>query len=289
MQANSQHARLGWILLTAPGGPVSARSALPVLSVLAAVAVLAGCTSTAAGGNKSSGPDLVSAGKLTTCTHLPYAPFQVKKGGAIVGFDVDLVDLVAKDMGVRQEIVNTPFEGIETGQDFTIRKCDLAAAGMTITPARKKVMDFSDPYFNATQALLTKKGRPVKKVEDLKGKKLGYQKATTGGIYAKAHGKGVELVEFEDLGLLLTAVKSGQVDAGINDNGVLFDYVKKNPDTAVTAEFNTGEHYGIGVRTGNDVLRKRIDAVLKKAKSDGRYDRIYKKWFGTTPQTTGRS
>ncbi|WP_030071155.1 ABC transporter substrate-binding protein [Streptomyces natalensis] len=268
---------------------MSARSALPALSVLAAVAVLAGCTSTASGGNKSSGPDLVSAGKLTTCTHLPYAPFQVKKDGAIVGFDVDLVDLVAKDMGVRQEIVNTPFEGIETGQDFTIRKCDLAAAGMTITPAREKVMDFSDPYFNATQALLTKKGKPFKKVEDLKGKKLGYQKATTGGIYAKAHGKGVELVEFEDLGLLLTAVKSGQVDAGINDNGVLFDYVKKNPDTAVTAEFNTGEHYGIGVRTGNDALRKKINAVLKKAKSDGRYDRIYKKWFGTTPQTTGRS
>ncbi|MFG2137965.1 basic amino acid ABC transporter substrate-binding protein [Streptomyces sp. NPDC048650] len=264
---------------------MSARSALPVIAAAAAVAVLAGCTSTAPGGKKNSGSELVSAGKLTTCTHLPYAPFQVKKDGRIVGFDVDLVDLVAKDMGVAQEIVNTPFEGIETGQDFTIRKCDLAAAGMTITPARDKVMDFSDPYFNATQALLTKKGKPFKKVEDLKGKKLGYQKATTGGIFAKKHGEGVELVEFEDLGLLLTAVKSGQVDAGINDNGVLFDYVKQNPDTEVTAEFNTGEHYGIGVRTGNDALRKKINAAVKKAKSDGSYDRIYKKWFGTAPKS----
>lgn len=265
---------------------MSARSVSSVIAVVAAVAVMAGCTSTASGGKKGAGGlELVSSGTLKTCTHLPYAPFQVKKNGKIVGFDVDLVDLVAKNLGIKQEIVNTPFEGIETGQDFTIHKCDLAAAGMTITPERDKVMDFSDPYFNATQALLTKKGKPYKKVEDLKGKKLGYQKATTGGIYAKNHGKGVELVEFEDLGLLLTAVKSGQVDAGINDNGVLFDYVKQNADTAVTAEFNTGEHYGIGVRTGNDALRKKINEAIKKAKSDGTYDRIYKKWFGTTPQS----
>ncbi|MFJ6748622.1 ABC transporter substrate-binding protein [Streptomyces sp. NPDC091266] len=263
---------------------MSARSSLPVIAVAAAIAVLAGCTSTKSDGKQGSGLELVSSGTLKTCTHLPYAPFQVKKNGKIVGFDVDLIDLVAKELKVKQEIVNTPFEGIETGQDFTIRKCDLAAAGMTITPARDKVMDFSDPYFNATQALLTK-GKPFKKVEDLKGKKLGYQKATTGGIYAKKHGKGVELVEFEDLGLLLTAVKSGQVDAGINDNGVLLDYVKENKDTEVTAEFNTGEHYGIGFRTGNDALRKKVNAVITKSRSDGSYDRIYKKWFGTAPQS----
>ncbi|MEU2789790.1 ABC transporter substrate-binding protein [Streptomyces sp. NPDC007100] len=269
---------------------MSVRSSTSATAALAAAAALlaAGCTSTKAGGSSggesASGIQLVSPGTLKTCTHLPYAPFQVKKEGKIVGFDVDLVDLVAKALKVPQEIVNTPFEGIETGQDFNIRKCDLAAAGMTITAQREKVMDFSDPYFNATQALITKKGKPYKKVEDLKGKKLGYQKATTGAEYAKKHGQGVELVEYEDLGLLLTAVKAGQVDAGINDNGVLFDYVKQNPDTAVTAEFDTGEHYGIGVRTGNDALRKKINEVLKKARADGSYDRIYKKWFGTAPQ-----
>jgi polar amino acid transport system substrate-binding protein len=89
----------------------------------------------------------------------------------------------------------------------------------------------------------------------------------------------VTTVQFEDVALLLTAVKTGQVEAAINDNGVLFEYVRKNPDTTVTAEFDTGEQYGIGVRTGNDALRKKIDAVLSKAKSDGSYDRIYKKWF----------
>ncbi|SHN21615.1 transporter substrate-binding domain-containing protein [Streptomyces yunnanensis] len=259
---------------------MTARSALPVLAAAAAAALLAGCTSTAPVGQQGRGPELVRPGALLTCTHLPYAPFQVKRDGKVVGFDVDLVDLVAKDLHVTQQIINTPFEGIETGQDFAIRTCDLAAAGMTITPARTKVMDFSDPYFNATQALLVKHGTSVKKIEDLKGKKLGYQKATTGALYAKAHGKGVELVEFEDVGLLLTAVGSGQVDAGINDNGVLLDYAKHNPDTHVAEEFDTGEHYGFGVRQGNDALRKRINEVLARAKKDGSYNRIHRKWFG---------
>ncbi|NBE55188.1 ABC transporter substrate-binding protein [Streptomyces boluensis] len=268
---------------------MSVRTALPVTAAVAAVGLLlGGCTSTKSddGGGKGGGVQLVTEGTLKTCTHLPYPPFQTKKGGEVVGFDVDLVDLVADELKVKQEIVNTPFEGIETGQDFNIRKCDLAAAGMTITPERDKVMDFSDPYFDATQALITRKGKPYKKIDDLKGQRFGYQKATTGGEYAKKNAPdGVELVEFEDVGLLLAAVKSGQVAAGINDNGVLFDYVKENPDTEVTAEFDTGEQYGIGVRTGNDALREKVNAVLKKAQSDGRYDTIYKKWFGTAPKS----
>ncbi|MDI3385148.1 ABC transporter substrate-binding protein [Streptomyces sp. B-S-A8] len=270
---------------------MSVRTALPVTAAAAAVALLlTGCTSTksegGAAGDKGGGVRLVTEGVLKTCTHLPYPPFQSKKDGEVVGFDVDLIDLVAAELDVKQEIVNTPFEGIETGQDFNTNKCDLAAAGMTITPERDKVMDFSVPYFDATQALITRKGKKYKTFEDLKGKKFGYQKATTGGEYAKKNApKSVELVEFEDVGLLLAAVKSGQVAAGINDNGVLYDYVKQNPDTQVTAEFDTGEQYGIGFRTGNDALRKKVDGIIEAAKKDGRYDEIYKKWFGTAPKS----
>ena len=105
-----------------------------------------------------SGVDIVEDGKLTVCTHLPYEPFQFKKGGEVVGFDVDLMDLVAEDLELEQEIVNTPFETIETGQAMATGKCDIAAAGMTITEERDQVIDFSDPYFEATQALLVTKG-----------------------------------------------------------------------------------------------------------------------------------
>ncbi|MEU8825593.1 basic amino acid ABC transporter substrate-binding protein [Streptomyces sp. NPDC048636] len=263
---------------------MSARSALPVTAIAAASALLAGCTSTASSGSGGSDISLVQSGKLTTCTHLPYAPFQSKEGDKIVGFDVDLVDFIASALKVKQEIVDTPFEGIQSGEDLNANKCDVAAAGMTINEVREKNLDFSDPYFEATQALVTKKGKPYSSLGDLDGRKLAVQQGTTGEVYAQKHAKGAKLVQFEDLALLLTAVKTGQVDAGVNDNGVLYDYVKDNPDTEVTAEFNTGEQYGIAVRTGNDALRKKINKVLKQARSDGRYDRIYKKWFGTAPK-----
>ncbi|MET8010407.1 ABC transporter substrate-binding protein [Streptomyces sp. NPDC005271] len=261
-----------------------ARSALPVIAVAATVTLLAGCTSTASQGSSGSDISLVKSGKLTTCTHLPYPPFQSRQGKKIVGFDVDLVDLVASALDVKQEIVDTPFEGIQSGEDLNANQCDVAAAGMTINEVREKNLDFSDPYFEATQALLTKKGASYKALGDLKGKKLAVQQGTTGEQYAQRHAKGAKLVQFEDLALLLTAVKTGQVDAGIDDNGVLYDYVKDNPDTEVTAEFNTGERYGIAVRTGNDALRKKVNKVLGDARADGRYDRIYRKWFGTAPK-----
>ncbi|WKX68721.1 ABC transporter substrate-binding protein [Streptomyces sp. XD-27] len=262
---------------------MSARSALPVIATAAAAALLVGCTSTEPSGDGSK-ISLVKSGKLTTCTHLPYAPFQVKEGGKVVGFDVDIVDLVAEELDVEQEIVDTPFEGIQSGEDLNTNKCDVAAAGMTITTVREKNLDFSDPYFAATQALIAKKGAGYRTLGDLDGKSLGVQQSTTGEEYAKKHGEGVKLVQFEDLALLLTAVKTGQVDAAINDNGVLYDYVKDNGDTEVTAEFDTGESYGIAVRTGSDALREKINDVIKKARADGRYDRIYKKWFGAAPK-----
>lgn len=261
------------------------RISLPVIATAAALVAMTGCTSTESTGTDGSKVELVNSGKLTTCTHLPYEPFEFREGDKVVGFDVELVDLIAKELKVTQEIVDTPFEGIQTGEDLNARKCDVAAAGMTITPVREKNLDFSAPYFDATQALITKKGAAFDSLASLKGKKLGVQQATTGEEYAKKNGPGVEIVQFEDLALLLTAVKTGQIDAAVQDNGPLFEYVRTNPDTEVTAEFDTGEQYGVGIRTGNDALRKEVDKVIKAAKSDGRYDAIYKKWFPAAPKS----
>jgi polar amino acid transport system substrate-binding protein len=239
----------------------------------------------AAGGG--SDVDLVNDGALTTCTHLPYEPFQFEQGGKIVGFDVDLVDLVAKELGVTQEIVDTPFEGIQSGEDLNARKCDIAAAAMTITDERAEKIAFSDPYFDANQALLVEKGSGIKSFADLKGKTLGVQSGTTGKMYAEenATGEGVELKDYEDLALELSSVKSGQIPAAINDIPVLLDYVKKNPELEVATQFETGEQYGFGMKKGtSDDLRAVVNDVLAKAKSDGTYDRLYEKWFGTKPE-----
>jgi polar amino acid transport system substrate-binding protein len=252
------------------------------------VMLTAGCGSGSSSGpaTATGGAKLVAAGKLTTCTHLPYAPFQSSENGKVVGFDIDMMDLVAKKLGVTQTVVDTPFEGIKSGQDLNTGKCDIAAAGMTIKPERAKVIDFSVPYFNATQALLIKKGAGYTSLESLKGKKLGVQSGTTGKDYvASQKPAGVVVTEFEDLATLQQALATDQVQGAVDDLPVWTDYIKKNPGKfEIGAEFNTGEQYGFGIKKGgNPALLKTVNAVIAAAKADGTYNTIYQKWFGTKP------
>ncbi len=252
---------------------------------------LAGCGSSdtpKTPATNAAGVTLVKADKLTVCTHLPYAPFQSNDdSGKTVGFDVDLMDLVAKKLGVEQAIVDTPFEGIKSGQDMSTGKCDIAAAGMTITEERQKAILFSDPYFDATQALLVPNGSSVKSLAELKGKKLGAQSATTGLEYAKEHQaeNGYELVEFQDLASETQALLTGQIEGAVNDLPVFSEVIKQNPGKAqISTQFDTGEQYGFGMKLGNDALKKVVDETLSGAKSDGTYDGVFKKWIGEVPK-----
>ncbi|MCF7552012.1 basic amino acid ABC transporter substrate-binding protein [Pseudonocardia sp. WMMC193] len=261
-----------------------ARSFLLPLTAAAMAAVLAGC----GGGGAAEAPggvQLVQQGSLTMCTQLPYDPFEFRQGNDIVGFDVDMVNLVSAKLGVTTQIIDTPFDTIQSGADLDTGKCDIGAAAMTITDARKQNIDFSDPYFDATQALLVKADAGITDLGQLAGKRLGVQNSTTGADYATANAAGAEIVTFEDLGLLLTAVQTGNVDAAINDNGPLLDFAKKNPGLTVTKEFDTGEQYGFGIRKGNTALTQAVNEALAAAKSDGTYNRIYTTWFGQAPAT----
>ncbi len=263
-------------------------------AVLAAGAILvvggvAGCAKEDTGGTAEGGVALVKAGALTTCTHLPYAPFQSKDAtGKVVGFDVALIDLVAAKLGVTQQVVDTPFEGIKSGTDLNSGKCDVAAAGMTITDERKQVLDFSDPYFDATQALATQTGKEVKALEELKGKRLGVQGGTTGEDYIKTQvkekGLDIEVVSFRDLAALQQALATNQVVAAVNDLPVWNEYIKANPGKVVVAAgFDTGEQYGFAVRKGNAELLKTVNEALAAARTDGTYDKIYAEWIGEKP------
>lgn len=261
---------------------------LALLPVLALAATVAGCAEEVnTAGNTKAGDkvELINGNQLTVCTHLPYEPFQFRKGGKTVGFDVDLVDLVAKDLGVKQKIVDTSFEGIETGQVFETGDCDLAAAAMTINGGRDEVMDFSKGYFDADQALLVQSDSKVKGLEDLRGKVLGVQQGTTGEQYATENAKkyGYKTRQYEDLELLQQGVQNGAVAAGINDNSVLLYATKTKKGLEVSTEFDTGEEYGIAVATGNGALQAKVNEVLDAAEQDGTYDKLYKKWFGEAP------
>ncbi|WP_327589035.1 ABC transporter substrate-binding protein [Nonomuraea sp. NBC_00507] len=248
-----------------------------------------GATSTA-GATAAGGVQLVSPGKLTTCTNLPYPPFQSKDAsGKIVGFDVDMIDLVAKKLGVTQEIVDIDFDSIKGGAALNAGKCDVAAAGMTITDERKQNLDFSSPYFDEVLGLVTKKAAGIPTLEDAKAKgvSVGVQAGTTALDLAKS--KGIEAKEFKDSGKLLLALQSGQVDLVVQDLPVVVEWMKKpNVSSAyeLSGQVPTQAQYGFAVKKGNAELLKAVDESLATAIKDGTWTKLYEQWMGAAPATT---
>ena len=246
------------------------RLAVPVA---AAALLLTGCSSTAddnddaapAGDDTAATSDegagevsLLNEGKLTVCTNPPYEPFEFEEDGEVVGLDMDIVGEVAKDLGVDLEINITLFEGIQSGADLNSGNCDIVASGITITEEREAKMDFSDPYFDADQGLLVPAGSDIASLEDLAGLSVGVQTATTGATFATDNE--LTSVEFEDLGLQIEALRSGSIDAVINDIAVLGPFA--SDDFTVATTFPTGEQYGLGVKTGNTALLDAVNGTL---------------------------
>ena len=235
---------------------------------------------------------LVDGSALTVCTSLPYAPFEVDDGtgsGKIVGFDMDFMDFIAKDLGVERKTVSLQFPGIQSGQAMKSKKCDIAAAAMTITPEREKNITFSDPYYDASQALMVLNDSTVTGLADLKGKKLGAQTGTTGLMYAQKYAAqyGYDVTQYAQITDEELALTTGKIDAAIHDQPALNQYIKEHPGKAkVVANFKTGETYGFGQALGNTALAKVANYAIAKSKSDGTYLSTYAKWIGGTPPTS---
>lgn len=260
---------------------------LAATTATAGLMLVAACTSSDDGGSGSKtaagGVELVKAGQLTTCTHLPYPPFQSEIDGKVQGFDVSLIDLVAEDLGVEQDILDTPFENFKTGAFLNSGECDLAAAGMTITEERKKNVDFSDPYFDATQAVLVDKDAGVDSLAEIKSKnvKLGAQAQTTGEDYVTK--QGFDPVSFESSDAVLNGLRTGQVKAVVIDYPVVQGWLKDkaNADAfEVVDNLNTGEQYGFTVKKGNTKLAEAINKAIADARADGTYKKLYEQWIG---------
>ncbi|WP_439936721.1 transporter substrate-binding domain-containing protein [Nocardia sp. N13] len=252
------------------------------ISVLALSLLAAGCAKDDTSTTTESGVKLVEGGTLTICTHLPYEPFEFTEGGEVVGFDPDVLKIAADAEGWDTKVVDISWETIVSGEALNTGQCDVAAGAMTITDEREAVMDFTDPYFEATQALMTKTGSGITSLEDLAGKTIAVQDATTGADYVKENApKDAKIVTFEDSALMQQAVKTGKADAGVNDNGLLNYFVSQNDDVEVVTEFQTGESYGFSVKKGgNDELL----SVINDAIASDDYDTVYEKWFGSAPE-----
>lgn len=217
-------------------------------------------------------------------TDAAYAPFESQNDkGEIVGFDIDVVTAVAQKAGIEVKFVNTPWEGIfntlaQGDRDFLV-------SAITITDERKQTMDFSNPYFDASQLIAVRENSKVAKFDDLKKLKVGVQTGTTGDeVVTKLLGKNSTNVKrFESTPLALQELQAGGVDAVVADNGVVAHYVTNNTTSKFKTVSDSGftpEQYGLAVRKGNTELLEKLNKGLADIKADGTYDQIYAKYFG---------
>jgi polar amino acid transport system substrate-binding protein len=262
------------------------RSTRPVLAVLGALALAGGlssCGGQAAGQSADALTEVsfVYDGALTVCSDIPYEPFEFKKNGQFTGFDVDLVNEIAKDFDVQLDMVDVAFDDITSGKVLNEEVCDLAVSAMTITGERARVLDFSSPYFDAKQVMVTTKGSGLADLASLAGRKVGVQGETTGETYVRDFAPDTaQVVPYEDAALLEQALLDGSVDAIVLDNTISGPMTEKNPRLRVAREFDTGEQYGMAVRKdGNIPLLRRINDALTELRADGTYEKIYNTYF----------
>ncbi|MHC0038396.1 basic amino acid ABC transporter substrate-binding protein [Pseudoneobacillus sp. C159] len=251
--------------------------------------ILSACGTNQASGDKENdknGSNREGKKTLRVVTDAAYAPFEYQDKGKIVGFDVDIIHAVAKEAGYELDIAHVGWDPvfIEIGQG----SADVGISSITITDERKQSYDFSLPYFLSTNKILVPEGSVIQSAEDLIGKVVAVQKATTGdaaveGILGKNH---KDIKKFDDNNLAILELINGGADAVVADNGVIEAYAKNNPDKklVVRGDRDTfeAEFYGMLFPKGSEVVVD-FNKAIKTIFENGTYKDIYKKWFGQEP------
>ncbi|USK75619.1 transporter substrate-binding domain-containing protein [Peribacillus frigoritolerans] len=212
-----------------------------------------------------------------------YPPFEFKEGNDYKGIDIELINAIAKDQDFKIKLSPMDFGGIIPAMQAN--QLDVAIAGMSITEERKKVVDFSTPYFDAGLTIVVKKDNTsTKTVNDLKGKTIAVKKGTTGAKYAQDNATklGIKVVQFNDSPAMFQEVANGNADALIEDYPVIsYAIAQKDLGLKIVGDRLNGDQYGIAVLKGqNEDLLKKINDGLANLKKDGTYDEIIKTYLG---------
>ena len=230
--------------------------------------------------------DTVKAGTLTVGSCLDYKPFEFTEGGTLKGFDVEIMQAIADNLGLQLEWTKHDFDTIFTA--LAANQFDAVAAASTITAERQQVVDFSDPYYNARQSLTvnTAKTPDIATTDDLKsGDTIGAQKGTTGLDWAKTNlaPKGITIKTYTDAPDAFTDLEAGQITGVINDEPSSEQEVQSRPDLKVIEPIDTCEQYGIAVAKNRTDIKDGINTALKAIIADGTYKTIFQKYFPGVP------
>jgi polar amino acid transport system substrate-binding protein len=260
----------------------TARRAVAALALIG-TGLAAACSSGTGGGG---GDD---DGTLTVCTNVPFEPFEFQDDdGEIVGFDVDLMNLLAERLDQTVEIVEIDFDSIQSGSALDAGTCDIAAAGISITPEREEALGLSRPYFRADQAFVTVAGSGVASFDDLDGATVAVQSATTGEAYAESimEQYGFEVRSFETMGDIVSSLTSGATQASIADLATWTEMIKVADNLELAESIETEEYYGFAVQKDDTEMLDEVNAMIDEILADGTYAELYEQWFHE-PYTEG--
>jgi len=220
--------------------------------------------------------------KVSVATDATWPPFESvdETSKEMVGFDIDLMNAIAKEGGFEVEYSNVPWDSLLAG----MAQCqyDASISAMTITPERAEQFAFSDPYFAAGQVVTVRADNTdITGKDTLAGKTIGVQLGTTGDIQAQKI-TGATVKNYDDIGFAFQDLMNGQIDAVIADNPLAMGYVGQNSDKLKTVgEVFTDEFYGIAVCKDKTDLIAQINKGLAAVKSKGLIDELTTKWIAS--------
>ena len=212
---------------------------------------------------------------------MAYPPFEMrgadnKPDGISVRMAEDLGKYLGRPVEIRDVEWNGIIPAIKSG------KIDLIISSMTRTPERARQIDFSDDYVTNGLCMLVGKDSPVKTVADLKpGKnKIAVKLATTGHQWAKKNLPGVKLIVLDESATCVMEVVQGKADAFIYDQISIYRHWKQHEsETQAILNPIRNEAWAIGIKKGNDELRKQVNAFLKSYREAGKFDELAERYM----------
>ena len=221
--------------------------------------------------------EIKKSGTIKIATEGAFPPFNVLTGKTLGGFEVDLANALAKQMGLKVSWVTAPFDGLLIG--LQQNRYDFVIASHGITPERAKAVDFSQPHYCTGGAIVTRPGGPTTAAA-LKGQKVGVQVGTSYlTSVRKVAGIG-EIKTYPKDTDVMAALMVGRVNAWVSDRFVGLEAVKAQKGKLVQGDLLFKEQIAMAVKKGNSGLLKELNAALSRALSDGTYARISNTYFG---------
>lgn len=235
---------------------------------------------------------------LVVATYANFAPFEYRDGESYRGIDMDIARHIAQKLHKSLVIKDMEFDSVVTS--LAGGNAHIALSGLTINETRKKIIDFSDSYFSASQMVIVRsddlqlegindKDSLLRKIRSIPNLKIGVQIGTTGEFFSKGDMdwgfdgfKNAEVKSFSNGALATIALNNHQVDMVIIDEMPARAIVKANTNTKLINIALTDEKYAIGIAPNNPQLRESINAILKEMREDGTLEKIIDGYFTQT-------